>query len=389
MAEESDLERTEAASPRRLEQAREEGQVARSRELATFALLAAGFGGFYALGGPLGAKFADMMRHAFTFDRAAGFETGQMLQRAGGMEAQAFLAILPIYGLLCLAALTSPLALGGWLFTAKPLAPNLSRLDPLAGLGRMFSANGLIQLGMAIAKCVVVGGVAVAVVLHQKEAVLQLLGEPLHTALPQAAHLVGLCCVYIVGSMLLLVGLDVPYQLYAHGKKLRMTKEEVKREHKENEGDPHIKGKIRAQQRALAKRRMMQQVPKADVIVTNPTHYAVALKYDEGRMSAPRVLAKGSDLVAQRIRELGAEHGVPLLEAPPLARALYHHTDLNQEIPAALYGAVAEVLAWVYQLRRWREGAADAVEPAVPTALDVPAGLDPQAAAVDAAGSAA
>jgi flagellar biosynthesis protein FlhB len=298
------------------------------------------------------------------------------------------MAILPIYGLMCLAALASPLALGGWLFTAKPLAPNLSRLDPLAGLGRMFSANGLIQLGMAIAKCVVVGGVAVAVVLHQKEAVLQLLGEPLHAALPQAAHLVGVCCMSIVGSMLLLVGLDVPYQIYAHGKKLRMTKEEVKREHKENEGDPHIKGKIRAQQRALAKRRMMQQVPKADVIVTNPTHYAVALKYEEGRMRAPRVLAKGSDLVALRIRELGDEHGVPLLEAPPLARALYFHADLNQEIPAGLYGAVAEVLAWVYQLRRWREGAADAVEPAIPTVLDV-AGLDPQAAAGTAAGSVA
>lgn len=198
--------------------------------------------------------------------------------------------------------------------------------------------------------------------------------QPLDAALADALHLVAVCCGATVAGMLVVAGLDVPYQLWQYNKKLRMTKEEVKREHRENEGDPHVKGRIRQQQRAIARRRMMAAVPKADVVVTNPTHFAVALQYTDGEMRAPKVVAKGVNLVAARIRELAAEHGVPMLEAPPLARALYHNVELEREIPGSLYSAVAEVLAWVYQLKRFRLEGGEA--PEVPVDLDVPAELD-------------
>jgi flagellar biosynthetic protein FlhB len=370
MADESDLEKTESATPKRLEQAREEGQVARSRELTTFALLATGFGGMYAMGGTLSASFASLFRGAFTFGRSTGFEPDVMLHHLSYLTLQAIMAIMPILAMLMLAALLSPMALGGWLLTAKPLGVKFERLNPVAGLGKMFSMQSLTQLGFALAKSLLVGGVAVLVMRHYAGALLGLVGESVSMGLSHTGRLIGVCCVWIVASMLVLVTLDVPYQLWQHAKKLRMTKEEVKREFKESEGDPFIKGKIRAQQREMARRRMMAQVPKADVIVTNPTHFAVALQYQDGSMKAPRLLAKGSDLVAARIREIGAEHNIPVLEAPPLARALFHHTELNQEIPAGLYGAVAEVLAWVYQLRRWRsEGG---VAPDLPLELPIP-----------------
>ncbi|WP_347558314.1 flagellar biosynthesis protein FlhB [Robbsia sp. KACC 23696] len=353
MAEDSDLEKTESASPRRLEQAREDGQVARSRELSTFALLAVGFGGVYMMSGSLLGQFSQLFRHAFIFDRAASQDPTQMLHRASDALTLAAMAISPILIAITLAALLSPLALGGWLLTTKPLAPNFGRLNPISGLGKMFSTHALAQLGMGIAKCVLVGTVATLVALHYKDDVIGLLTEPVRVALPHAANMVGVVCAATVGAMLLLVAADVPYQLWSHAKKLRMTKEEVKREYKENEGDPHIKGKIREQQRAMARRRMMSQIPTADVIITNPTHFAVALRYADNGMRAPRVVAKGADLVAARIKEIAKENGIPVLEAPPLARSLYKHVQLNREIPAQLYGAVAEVLAWVFQLRRW------------------------------------
>jgi len=369
----SDLEKTESASPRRLEQAREDGQVARSRELSTFALLAVGFGGVYLLGGSLFAQFTTMFRQAFTFGHAASIDPSQMMGRASQEGMLAAMAIAPILLAVCVAALVSPLALGGWLLTTKPLMPNFGRLDPMKGIGKLFSMQSLAQLGMGIAKCVLVGCVATAVALHYKLQVVGLLSEPVRVALPHAAQMVGVVCASTVGAMLLLVAADVPYQLYAHAKKLRMTKEEVKREYKENEGDPHVKGKIREQQRAMARRRMMAQVATADVIITNPTHFAVALRYADNEMRAPRVVAKGADLVAARIREIAAENRVPILEAPPLARTLYRHVDLNREIPGPLYGAVAEVLAWVFQLRRFKEHGGE--RPVAPRDVKVPADL--------------
>jgi len=374
VADESDLDRTEAATPRRREKAREEGQVARSRELASFALLAAGFYGAWLLAAPSGAHLQAMLRGAFAFDRATAFDAHRMLSAAGSASIEGLAALLPILALTGLAALLAPMALGGWLISQKTFELKFDRLNPISGLGRIFSIQGPIQLGMSLAKTLVVGGIGGIAIWRSKDELLGLATQPLGSAVADAMHLVAVCCGTTVAGMLVVAALDVPYQIWQYNKKLRMTKEEVKREHRENEGDPHVKGRIRQQQRAIARRRMMAAVPKADVVVTNPTHFAVALQYTDGEMRAPKVVAKGVNLVAARIRELATEHNVPLLEAPPLARALYHNVEIEREIPGSLYSAVAEVLAWVYQLRRFRsEGGAF---PAAPVDLEVPADLD-------------
>ncbi|APA86274.1 flagellar type III secretion system protein FlhB [Paraburkholderia sprentiae WSM5005] len=374
MAEDSDLEKTESATPRRLQKAREEGQIARSRELSTFALLAAGFYGVWGMSGSIGEHLQNMLRASLTFNHAGAFDTNRMLIGAGAAGREGLYALMPILGFTGLAALLAPMALGGWQLSAKGFEPKFSRLNPIEGLGRMFSINGPIQLGMSLAKTLVVGLIGGTAIWNRHEQFLALATQPLNLALANSVHLIAVCCGMTVAGMFAVAALDVPYQLWTFSKKLRMTKEEVKREHRESEGDPHIKGKIRQQQRAIARRRMMAQVPKADVVVTNPTHFAVALQYTDGEMRAPKVVAKGVNLVAARIREIAAENNVPLLEAPPLARALYHNVDLNREIPGPLYGAVAEVLAWVYQLRRFKAEGGDV--PVAPTELDVPPELD-------------
>nr|WP_238812367.1 flagellar biosynthesis protein FlhB [Paraburkholderia sp. SG-MS1] len=367
-----------------MQKAREEGQIARSRELSTFALLAAGFYGVWGMSGSIGEHLQNMLRASLTFDHASSFETSRMLIGAGAASREGFYALLPILAFTGLAALLAPLALGGWQLSAKGLEPKFSRLNPIQGFGRMFSINGPIQLGMSLVKTLVVGIIGGTAIWNRRDEILALATQPLHVALANSVHLIAVCCGMTVAGMFAVAALDVPYQLWQFHKKLRMSKEEVKREHRESEGDPHIKGKIRQQQRAIARRRMMAQVPKADVVVTNPTHFAVALQYADGEMRAPKVVAKGVNLVAARIREIAAENNVPLLEAPPLARALYHNVDLNREIPGPLYGAVAEVLAWVYQLRRFKtEGG---VAPVAPTDFDVPPELDKGGVSDDDAG---
>jgi len=374
VAEDSDLEKTESATPRRLQKAREEGQIVRSRELSTFALLAAGFFGVWGMSGSIGEHLQGMLRAAFSFDHAGAFETRRMMIGAGVASREGLYALLPILAFTGVAALFAPMALGGWQLSAKGLEPKFDRLNPIAGLGTMFSINGPIQLGMSLAKTLVVGVIGGTAIWNRREEILALAMQPLHLALANTVHLIAVCCGMTVAGMFVVAAMDVPYQLWQFHKKLRMTKEEVKREHRESEGDPHVKGRIRQQQRAIARRRMMTNVPKADVVVTNPTHFAVALQYTDGEMRAPKVVAKGVNLVAARIREIAAENNVPLLEAPPLARALYHNVELNREIPGPLYGAVAEVLAWVYQLRRFKTEGGDV--PLAPTELDVPAELD-------------
>ncbi|MGF6769767.1 flagellar biosynthetic protein FlhB [Paraburkholderia sp. GAS199] len=374
MAEDSDLEKTESATPRRLQKAREEGQIVRSRELSTFALLGAGFFGVWGMSGSIGEHLQNMLRAAFTFDHASVFETRRMLIGAGAASREGLLTLLPILGFTGAAALLAPMALGGWQLSAKGLEPKFERLNPISGLGKIFSINGPAQLVMSLAKTLVVGLIGGTAIWNRREEILALATQPLQLALANTVHLIAVCCGMTVAGMFVVAAMDVPYQLWQFHKKLRMTKEEVKREHRESEGDPHVKGRIRAQQRAIARRRMMTNVPKADVVVTNPTHFAVALQYTDGEMRAPKVVAKGVNLVAARIREIAAENNVPLLEAPPLARALYHNVDLNREIPGPLYGAVAEVLAWVYQLRRFKTEGGE--KPATPTDFDVPAELD-------------
>ncbi|SEK12844.1 MULTISPECIES: flagellar biosynthesis protein FlhB [unclassified Achromobacter] len=377
MSEESDLEKTEAASPRRLEKAREEGQIARSRELGTFMMLAVGVGAIWASGGSLYEGLSGVLRSGLAFDQRVALDPGVMVEQAVSGFGHALLTLLPIFGLLAVIAVLSSVVLGGIIISTKPLQPNFSKLSPLAGLKRMFSAQTVVELVKALAKALLVGGVAVWVIWRYHDDMLGLMHVAPSAALTKALSLVAMCCAFIVASLLIIVMLDVPWQIFSHLKKLRMSKEDVRQEHKESEGDPHVKARIRQQQRQAARRRMMSEVPKADVVVTNPTHYAVALKYDESKGGAPVVLAKGTGIIAAKIRELAAENRIPTLEAPPLARALHQHVELGQEIPAELYTAVAEVLAWVFQLRSWRSGWGH--EPTAPTRLNVPAELDPQA----------
>ena len=376
MAEDSDLERTEPASPKRLEQAREEGQVARSLELSTFAVLLAAAGGLWLMGSGLLERLSALMKNGMRLERELAFDPEFMLRRLHDQSFDALLAVLPLLLLLLIAALASPLLLNGWLFTLKSLQPDFKRLNPLRGLGRIFSLRGLTELGKAVAKTVVIGGVAAWTMWHHKDAVLALATQSVGVGVGQLWKLLGLSFLAIVGSMILIVAIDVPFQLWDHHRKLRMTRDELRREARETEGDPQIKSRIRSLQREAARRRMMDAIPKADVVVTNPAHYAVALSYQGESMRAPRVVAKGAHLLAARIRELAERHRVPILEAPPLARALYRHAELGDEVPETLYTAVAEVLAYVFQLRRYREYGGTMPQP--PREVTVPEGLDPQ-----------
>lgn len=376
MAEEdSDLEKTESPSQRRLDQAREEGQVARSRELSTFAVLMAGGAGLWLMGSSLSQNLLQLMREGLTLDTALAFNQWLLLPHLHNLAVQTLLAFLPFLLLVLAVAALSPLLLNGWLFSLKPLQPDFGKLDPLAGFGRMFSINSLVELAKAIAKSLVVGGFGAWVIWHNKDAVMLLVSEPVTSAIPHLGKLMWMSFAAIMGGMLLIVAVDVPFQLWEHNKKLKMTKEEVRQEAKETEGDPQVKARIRSMQREIARRRMMAQIPTADVVVTNPTHYSVALKYSENRMRAPVVVAKGSHLLAARIKEIAIANNVPILEAPPLARALHKHCDLDQVIPEALYTAVAEVLAYVYQLRRYNKVGGE--RPRTPADLPVPSELDP------------
>lgn len=375
MSEESDLEKTEPATPRRLEKAREEGQVARSRELNTFLLLTTGVVGLWAMGGHIYQSLNNIIYNSMWFDPRLSGDTAAMLTLAADLALQGIIAMLPLFGLLAAVAIISSVILGGLVFSAKALEFKGERLAPLKGVKRMFSAQTLVELLKTIAKAACVGIVAAIVIFNYRDQMVALMYTNTNQALVGGMRLIAICCGLIVASLLIVVLIDAPWQVYSHHKKLRMSRQDVKQEHKESEGDPHVKGRIRQQQRAMARGRMMSAVPAADVVVTNPRHYAVALNYTEGQSGAPRVVAKGTGLIAAKIKSLAQEHKVPMLEAPPLARALYAHVELEHEIPAELYSALAEVLAWVYQLRSYTQHGG--TQPLAPKYLDVPAVMDP------------
>ncbi|MGK5054526.1 flagellar biosynthesis protein FlhB [Janthinobacterium sp. RB2P8] len=375
MSEDSDAEKTEAASPKRLEQAREEGDVPRSREVATFTVLMASGCCLWFAGDAIVRRLTAVMVSGLTLDREQILNPDAMMLRIGYDVGSVLLTCLPYALAIMLVALASPVLVGGWLFSSKAFTPNFGKLNPIRGLGNMFSKNALVELLKAIAKTIVVGVVAWMVMQHQKDAVLGLSVESLRAG---SAHLISLLItafLMIVGALGLIAAIDGPYQMWHYANKMKMSLQEVKQESKESDGNPQIKAKIRQMQHEMSRRRMMADVPTADVVVTNPTHYAVALKYGENSRGAPQVVAKGIDEVAAKIRELAGEHKVAILEAPALARALYKHTDIGDEIPEALYGAVAEVLAYVFQLRSY--GSGHGQRPDKPKKLDVPPELDP------------
>ncbi|MEW5893199.1 MAG: flagellar biosynthesis protein FlhB [Pseudomonadota bacterium] len=375
MAEDSDLEKTEPASGRKIEQAREEGNVPHSRELGTFAILMTSTLIIALMGGYFYQGMRDMMLEVFSFGRDAATDPAYMWLLLLGATRDVLLTFLPFGVALIVVTVGANLLISGWNFTTKALTPKFERLDPIQGLGRMFSVQAAIELVKAVLKSMVIGGVAGWMLWAQREDMVNLAAEPLNTGIGHFGWITLMTLLAAAGAFALIAIIDVPFQLWHYYYKLRMSKEEVKQETKQSEGDPQIRARIRHLQREMARRRMMAAVPKAEVVVTNPMHFAVALKYDEKRMSAPQVVAKGSQLVAERIKEIAREHGVPIVEAPPLARALHRHVEIGDTIPGTLFSAVAQVLAYVYQLKQAK------LAPPLPNDWQVPADMDPGAAA--------
>ncbi len=376
-SEQSAQERNLPPSAKRLQDARREGQVPRSRYLAHLLILGGAAGLFFALAAPLLAAARRIVTRGLTFDATAATDASRMTERLAELAGAGLLAVLPFVAAMLLAALAAPLVVGGWNFAPQAAAPKFERLSPIKGFGRMFSLPALMELAKVMLVALLLGGVGAWYVTSHIEQFAGLAGESLPQALAHFGRLALTAFALLAATLAVASAIDVPFQLFEHHKQLKMTLQEARQEEKETQGDPHIKARIRGAQREMARKRMMAAVPKADVVVTNPTHFAVALKYVEGRHRAPVVVAKGTDAVAERIKALARANAVPQLEAPPLARALYRHVEIGAEVPAALYTAVAQVLAYVYQLKRHAAGAAP--RPVEPREIEVPEGMDPWA----------
>ena len=344
-------ERTEEPSQRRLAKARERGQVPRSRELTNFATMIGGSAALVAVGGALAGCLLNIMRNSLGFDPRALSDPGSMMTAFGDAVSSAMVAVLPIFGVMIGAVILEAVVLGGWNFSPAAMTPNFARMSPLAGLQRLFGLHGVIELGKALLKCLLIGAVCAGIVSYMFADVMSLGHMPSRAAITRGAHLIGWAFVWLSSSLALIALIDVPLQLFQFKRSLRMTRQELRDEAKESDGRPETKSRIRKMQQQIARRRMMHKVPTADVVIVNPTHFAVALKYDQKNMRAPRVLAKGQDLVAANIRRIAEEHRVPVFESPKLARALYKSTDLDREIPAGLYVAVAQVLSYIFRIR--------------------------------------
>lgn len=353
---ESGADKSEEPTGKRLEESRKKGQIARSKELNTVAVTLTGTVALIIFGAYMGNVLMDVMRGNFSLPRDVLMSERSMALYLLASGKHALLAVQPFFIALLIASIAGPIALGGGLFSAEALQPKASRMNPLAGLKRMFSVQALVELIKALAKFLVILAVALVVLSVDQDDLLAIANEPVEPAILHSLKVVGWSAFWLSCGLILIAAVDVPFQLWSHKQKLMMTKQEVRDEYKDTEGKPEVKGRIRQLQREMAERRMMQAVPQADVVITNPTHFAVALKYDPEKGSAPVLLAKGGDFLALKIREIAQEHKVMVLESPALARAVYYSTELDQEIPAGLYLAVAQVLAYVYQLRQYQAG---------------------------------
>jgi flagellar biosynthesis protein FlhB len=363
MSEDSDQEKTEEPTSKRLEDAKKKGQIARSREFNTFAMLVTSAILLLMLGRQMGSSLLNIMRTQFQLSREVIFDPASPVIYLKQVIIGGFTAIAPFLAVMVVVAIVAPLALGGWVFSWDAVSPKFGKLDPFKGIARMFSMHSLIELIKALLKLLLIGTVAVVLSKHFYTALVGLGDEPLEQSIGHALDIIGFCLMVLSASLILVVAVDVPYQLYDHSKKLKMTLQEIKDEMKESEGSPEVKARQRRAQMTMAQNRMMTEVPKADVIITNPSHFAVALKYDTNSGGAPRLVAKGVDLIAAHIRSLATGADVPLVASPPLARALYYSTEIDKEIPAGLYLAVAQVLAYVYHLKTARENHWDAPMP--------------------------
>lgn len=366
MAEEAQQDRTERATPKRREDARKKGDVPRSRELTMTGVMLSGAGALLLLAEPMGRGLIDAFASGFAIERELLLDDRYLVPAFAEIASKGFLSLLPLAVVLLCAVFLSAAVIGGWSFSLKAAAFKAERLSPLKGIKRIFGANGLNELVKAVAKFSLVAVLAVSWLWYTADDLLALGRQPVDGAIREALQMCAMSLLVVSLGLLLIAAFDVPFQLWQYEKKLRMTRQQVKDEYKETEGRPEVKARVRALQQQIATRRMMEELPTADVVVTNPTHFAVALKYDDATMGAPKVIAKGKDLVAKRIREVAEEHGVPLFSAPPLARVLFRVAEIGEEIPAGLYTAVAQVLAYIYQLNETLKPGQRRPEPPVP-----------------------
>ena len=365
MSDDSDQEKTEQPTEKKQRESREKGEVPRSRDLSGAMVVLAGVAALMNSGESAFLHARQIFSLGLGYSREALFTDALPGRALHAAMHEALELFAPVAVATMLATLAAPLLLGGLNFSAQALQPKFERLDPIKGLGRIFAMRGLVELGKALLKLLFIGAV-LALLLRHWQGELQATGRGSVVAgIAQSIGLLGRAALWFGSILALIGGIDALYQKFDHAKNLRMTKQEIKDEMKESEGNPEMKGRIRQVQQAQARRRMMEELPRADVVVVNPTHFAVALRYDDGRMGAPRVIAKGVDVLAQQIRLVAGSHRIPMVESPPLARALYATTELGREIPAALYVAVAQVLAYVYQLKQ--AAAQGETPPAAPT----------------------
>lgn len=348
-------ERTEEATPKRRQDAKEKGDIPRSKELNTTAILLGGAGALLAFGGSISAGLSGMMSANFQFSREEIFDPQSMLTHLGQSMAESLMAFIPFFIVVLLAAIIGPVALGGWVMSGKSLLPKAERISPLAGIKRMFAKRALMELVKTLAKFLLVAALSLIILDFMTDDILAIGKQDTVPAMVNALRIVGWSVLGMSATMILISLIDVPFQISAHAKKLKMTKQEVKDEMKNTEGKPEVKSRIRQLQYDMSQQRMMSAVPDADVVITNPEHYAVALRYNSDNMGAPVLVAKGADLMAFKIREIAKAHDIPVLEAPPLARAVFYSTELEQEIPAGLYVAVAQILAYVFQLQSFQK----------------------------------
>lgn len=352
MAEEKDSDdRTEQPTAKRLDEARKKGQVPRSADLSAAAVSLAAVGAIYLFGTKAASELAEMMSRALSITSTDLMYPDIMIRHLVEDFRRAGLAILPILGATVVAALAAPAVIGGWNFSGEALSFKGSRLDPLKGIGRMFTLRSLVELLKALVKFLFVGGIGVMVISSRLEEIAHLASMPLGSAMGASVEILAFALLAMTGALGVIALIDGPFQMFQYTKELRMSREEVRDEFKEADGNPETKSRMRGLLARRGRGRQMKDVPSSTVIVTNPTHYAVALRYQEGRDAAPVVVAKGADEVAARIRELGTEHGVPIVSAPPLARVLFRHVEVGYEVPGVLYVALAQVLTYVYQLK--------------------------------------
>ncbi|HWB51624.1 MAG TPA: flagellar biosynthesis protein FlhB [Stellaceae bacterium] len=347
--------RTEQATPRRLQRAREEGSVVRAHAVAGAAVLIAGAALLWLAGERFIALLETSLRIGFTLQPEAMREPARLFTLAGEIAWPAVMILAPFMLILAAVGFAADLAIGGWIVSAKPITPDLTRIDPLTGFGKLFSRAALAEIVKAIAKFIVVGAVAAWLMKSWLRDFFHIAGETWPYALHHVATLANEVFLILAVALAVATVFEVPYQLWQHRDQLKMSRQEIKDEQKEQDGSPQTRRRIRGLRLKLARARMMTEVPKADVVVVNPEHFAAALAYREERMRAPRLVAKGTGLIALRIRAVAEEHGVAVVEAPPLARSINRFVDLGDEIPVALYRAVAEVLAYVYRLKAARD----------------------------------